>query len=165
MGYAGVFWWMPRQSLRVLTAAPVVTTEIFVYDQGRPGPSSGFGSICGDFHISFRYVPPFFFLLCFPVKGTLRKMGSQAGNGSHAPAGSPAASWMGCSEGLSRAVGCTKCRPAAPSFSWGTITVAGCWCPPKGPRGLGAFLRYFCPDVMALRKTGWPQVAPGLRHL
>lgn len=61
MGYIGVFGGCLGKSLRVLTAAPVVTTKIFVYDQGRPGPSSGFGSICGDFRISFRYVPPLFF--------------------------------------------------------------------------------------------------------
>lgn len=156
---------MPRQSLRVLTAAPVVTTKIFVYDQGRPGPSSGFGSICGDFRISFRYVPPLFFPFRFFLrKGHSGKWGPrQEMAATLRPA--PAASWMGCSEGLSRAVGCTKCSPAAPSSSWRSITVAGCQCPSKGPRGLEAFLRYFCSDAMALRKMGRPQVAPGLRHL
>jgi len=138
--------------------------KIFMYNKGRPGPSTGFGSVCGGFRISFGYVPCPCFFCCFPVKGLFGKAGSWGGNGGHAPAGSPAASETGCSEGLSRAMGCTKCRSAAP-YSWGNTTVARFRCPQQGPGPSGAFLRHFCTEGVALRETGQLRAGPALGQL
>lgn len=114
-----VFWGVPEQSLQALAAASAVTAKIFIYNQGRPGPSTGFGRIFWRFCISFSYVPWSFFFYFFLWKGC---------SGKQAPreemvatlwwvAGSPVASGTGCSEGLSKAMGHTKCCPAAPSSS------------------------------------------------
>lgn len=125
-----------------------------------PGPLLALGAFVEVSMCASGMSPGPSFLCFFPVKGPLGKTGSQWGNGGCAAVGGRLRRRL--RERLLWGAQPDRGPPWSPLILGGTSLWLGCWCPPKDSGGLGAFLRHFCPEGMALRKTECLQAGSGM---